>query len=99
MVIVGSSIDATFCDVYEDGIINAKDSSAVAIAQKSITPNGDQDFDPKFDVNRDGYLTQDDVNLVNDFFGETIEYYPAISIGAGIYYIEIGQPGVNPTSK
>jgi len=89
-VIAASSLNATYCDVIPDGIINGGDVSAVANAVKSTTPNSD-DVDPLYDVNNDGKLTEDDVHRVNEYKWETVYHFipNLISFVDGVYYYEI----------
>jgi hypothetical protein len=88
-VIVASSLNATYCDVTGDGIINGDDVSDVANAVKSTTPNG-PDVNPLYDVNNDGELTEDDVHRVNEHKWETVEYLtPTLISGGPPYYYEV----------
>ena len=89
-VIAASSLEATFCDVNHDGIIDASDVSAVAIAIRSAD-NYPHEYDPLYDVNNDGMLTNLDVTTVNSRTGETVLYLEPTLIFAseGLYYYEV----------
>jgi hypothetical protein len=65
------SLDALYSDVNGDGVVNADDVSDVANAIKSLTPNGL--YDANFDVNRDGVLDENDIHLVNEYKGTTLQ--------------------------
>jgi len=67
----GDSLDALYSDVNADGVVNGDDVSDVANAIKSLTPHGL--YDANFDVNRDGVLDENDVHLVNEYKGTTLQ--------------------------
>lgn len=65
-------MDALCSDVNGDGVVNGDDVSDVAIGIKTTVSNG-AEYNPQFDINRDGELTEDDVHLVNQYKGTTLQ--------------------------
>ena len=70
-VFMGDSLDELYSDVNGDGVVYGDDVSDVANAIKSLTPHGL--YDANFDVNRDGVLDENDVHLVNEYKGTTLQ--------------------------
>lgn len=66
------SLDALYCDVNGDGVVDGDDVSDVAVGIKTTVASG-AEYDPQFDTNRDGDLTEDDVHLVNQYKGTVLE--------------------------
>ena len=64
-----NSLDALYCDVNGDGMVKHNDHVAVA---RAISTLG-RDYDAAFDVNRDGYLNEDDVHLVDEYLGTALQ--------------------------
>jgi hypothetical protein len=87
-VFASDSLDALYCDVNGDGIVDGDDVSDVAVGIKTTVASG-AIYDPQFDVNRDEELTEDDVHLVNQFKGTTLESL-TFWVENGILYIETG---------
>jgi len=67
----GDSLDALYSDVNGDGVVNGDDVSDVANAIKSLTPHGL--YDANFDVDRNGVLDENDIHLVNEYKGTTLQ--------------------------
>ena len=67
-----NSLDALYCDVNGDGVVDGDDVSDVAVGIKTTVASG-AEYEPQFDVNRDGELTEDDVHLVNQYKGTTLQ--------------------------
>ncbi len=65
------SLDALYCDVNGDGLVDGDDVSDVANAIKSLTPQGL--YDANYDPNRDEVLDENDVHLVNEYKGTTLQ--------------------------
>ncbi len=70
-VFQGDFLDEVYCDVNGDGLVNGDDVSDVANAIKSLTPNGL--YNANYDPNRDGVLDENDVLLVNEYKGTTLQ--------------------------
>ncbi|MCW4054231.1 MAG: dockerin type I domain-containing protein [Candidatus Bathyarchaeota archaeon] len=67
--------DAFYCDVNGDLSVTAADLSLVANYNKATeTHPNDFPYDPTYDTNRDGDITQDDVHLVNEYKGTEISW-------------------------
>lgn len=66
------SLDALYADVDGNGIVNGTDVSLVAIGIKTTVSSG-AEYDPQFDINRDGELTEADVHLVNEYKGTVLQ--------------------------
>ncbi len=64
------SADILYSDVDWDGDVDGTDVSLVAIAIKSLTPQGE--YDPEFDIDRNGILDELDILTVNGNMGETL---------------------------
>ncbi|MFW9831265.1 MAG: dockerin type I domain-containing protein, partial [Candidatus Thorarchaeota archaeon] len=66
------SLDALYSDVNADGVVNGDDVSDVAVGIKTTVSSG-AEYNPQFDINRDGELTEADVHLVNEYKGTTLQ--------------------------
>jgi hypothetical protein len=77
------SAEALYCDVNNDGIVDAKDNSLVAIAIKTYAEgsNNGKIVDPLYDTNGDGDLTQEDLSLIHQYYGTTFDYLEFTIIG------------------
>lgn len=67
-----NSLDALYCDVNGDGFVDGDDVSDVAIGIKTTVSSG-AEYDPQFDTNRDGELTEADILLVNEYKGTILQ--------------------------
>jgi len=67
----GDSLDALYSDVNADGVVDGDDVSDVANAIKSLTPHGL--YDANFDVDRNEVLDENDIHLVNEYKGTTLQ--------------------------
>jgi hypothetical protein len=67
----GDCLDELYCDVNADGGVDGDDVSDVANAIKSLTPQGL--YDANFDVDRNGVLDENDIHLVNEYKGTTLQ--------------------------
>jgi hypothetical protein len=65
------SLDALYSDVNADGVVDGDDVSDVANAIQSLTPHGL--YDANSDVDRNGVLDQNDIHLVNEYKGTTLQ--------------------------
>jgi hypothetical protein len=66
------SLDALYADVDGNGLVDGTDVSLVAIGIKTTVSSG-VEYDPQFDINRDGELTEADVHLVNEYKGTVLQ--------------------------
>lgn len=66
------SLDALYSDVNGDGYIDGDDVSDVAVGIKTTVSSG-AEYNAQFDINRDGELTEEDVHLVNQYKGTTLQ--------------------------
>lgn len=71
-VFTSDSLDALYSDVNADGIVDGDDVSDVANGIKTTSQSG-AEYDPQWDVNRDGELTEDDIHVVNANKGTILE--------------------------
>ena len=71
-VFTGDSVDALYSDVNADGVVDGDDVSDVANGIKTTSQSG-AEYDPQWEVNRDGELTEDDVHVVNENKGAILE--------------------------
>lgn len=69
--------NAFYCDVNGDLIVSAADLSLVANYNRLSNRHPHRyPYDSTYDTNRDGEITSDDIQLVQDYFGTQIEYDP-----------------------
>lgn len=67
--------NAFYCDVNGDLIVTAKDLSLVANYNKLTAKHPNRySYDPTYDTDRDGEITEDDIHLVQDYFGVSIDF-------------------------
>ena len=73
-VLVLDAISAAFyCDVNGDGFVTAADLSLVANYNKVTATNPNEfPYDPLYDTDGDGEITEDDIHMVNEHKGEPV---------------------------
>lgn len=74
-------LNALYCDVNGDGIVDINDHVAVA---RAISTNG-RSYKAAFDVNRDGHLDQGDISLVDEYLGTFLQSLVFNQIGNTLF--------------
>jgi hypothetical protein len=78
------SLDALYSDVNGDGVVDGDDVSDVAVGIKT-TVASEAEYDPQFDTNRDGELTEADILLVNEYKGTTLQSLTSWIVGDSLF--------------
>jgi hypothetical protein len=85
-----TEVEVFRADVDLDGVVTGSDVSMVAYANPSVK-GVDPRYDPKLDMNNDGVINDIDVNIVNNYIGDTvwqdITVQVVVDTTAGLVYV------------